>query len=55
MKRRFRNRAPSRWNTIDKDTIDEVIFKMVKPRNRLIMELMARGGMSVKIGRFLIH
>lgn len=47
MKRLFRNRAPSRWNTIDKDTVDEVIFKTVKPRNRLMLELMARGGMRV--------
>jgi integrase len=47
MKRLYRNRAPSRWNTIDKDIIDEVIFKTVKPRNRLMMELMARGGMRV--------
>ena len=47
MKRLFRNRAPSRWNTIDKDTIDEMIFKTVKPRNRLMLELMARGGMRV--------
>lgn len=47
IKRLFRNRAPARWNTIDKDTIDEVIFRTVKPRNRLMLELMARGGMRV--------
>jgi integrase len=47
MKRLFRNRAPARWNTIDKDTVDEVIFKTVKPRNRLMLELMAMGGMRV--------
>ncbi len=47
MKRLFRNRAPARWNTIDKDTVDEVIFKTTKPRNRLMLELMARGGMRV--------
>jgi integrase/recombinase XerD len=47
MKRLFRNRAPSRWNTIVKDTVDEVIFKTIKPRNRLMLELMARGGMRV--------
>ncbi|RJR49654.1 MAG: hypothetical protein C4576_06345 [Desulfobacteraceae bacterium] len=47
MKRLYRNRAPSRWNTIDKDIIDEVIFKTVKPRDRLMMELIARGGMRV--------
>jgi len=47
MKRLFRNRAPARCNTIDKDTVDEVIFKMVKTRNRLMLELMARGGMRI--------
>jgi integrase/recombinase XerD len=47
MKRLFRNRAPARWNTIDKDTVDEVIFKTVKTRNRLMLELMARGGMRI--------
>jgi integrase len=47
MKRLFRNRAPGRWNTIDKDTVDKVIFKTVKTRNRLMLELMARGGMRI--------
>jgi len=32
---------------LDKETIDEIIFRTVKPRNRLILELMARGGMRV--------
>jgi len=36
MKRLFRNRAPARWNTIDKGTVDEVIFKTAKPRNLLL-------------------
>jgi integrase/recombinase XerD len=47
MKRLFRNRAPAGWNTIDKDTVDEVIFKTVKTRNRLMLELMGRGGMRI--------
>ncbi|MFC1858190.1 tyrosine-type recombinase/integrase [Thermodesulfobacteriota bacterium] len=32
---------------MDKDIIDEIIFKTDKPRNRLMLELMARGGMRV--------
>jgi len=36
-----------RWNTIEKDIIDEIIFKTSKLRNRLILELMARGGMRI--------
>jgi integrase/recombinase XerD len=42
LKKLFRNRPPVRWNTIEKDTVDEIIFKTAKLRNRLILELMAR-------------
>ena len=31
----------------EKETIDEVIFRTTKRRNRLMLELMARGGMRV--------
>ena len=34
-------------DTIEKDTIDEIIFKTEKTRNRLLLELMARGGMRI--------
>ncbi len=27
--------------------VDEIIFRTIKPRNRLILELMARGGMRI--------
>jgi integrase/recombinase XerD len=47
MRKLFRNRPPVRWNTIEKDTVDEIIFKTTKLRNRLILELMARGGMRI--------
>ena len=43
----YRERAVFRWQIIEKDTIDEIIFRTTKPRNRLILELMARGGMRV--------
>jgi integrase len=32
---------------IEKETVDEVIFRTMKPRNRLMLELMARGGMRI--------
>ena len=32
---------------LEKEEVDEIIFKTHTPRNRLIMELMARGGMRV--------
>ena len=47
LKKLFRNTGLTRWNTIEKDTIDEIIFKTEKTRNRLMLELMARGGMRV--------
>jgi integrase/recombinase XerD len=47
MRRSFRNRGLVRWNTIEKDTVDEIIFKTEKARNRLMLELMARGGMRI--------
>jgi hypothetical protein len=31
----------------EKETVDEVIFRTSKPRNRLMLELMARGGMRI--------
>ncbi len=29
---------------LEKEVVDEIIFRTVKPRNRLMLELMARGG-----------
>ena len=47
LKKLFRARPSYHWTPIDKETIDEVIFRTSKPRNRLILELMARGGMRI--------
>jgi uncharacterized protein (DUF4415 family) len=33
------------WQIVDKETVDEIIFRTMNIRNRLILELMARGGM----------
>ncbi len=35
------------WTILDRDIVDEIIFKTDNFRNRLMMELMARGGMRV--------
>jgi hypothetical protein len=45
----YRERVPLRWKIIEKETIDEIIFRTTKVRNRLILELMARGGMRILI------
>jgi integrase len=47
LKKLFRTRPAFHWNIIEKETVDEVIFRTAKPRNRLMLELMARGGMRI--------
>jgi integrase/recombinase XerD len=47
LRKLFRAKAPQNWDFIDKDTMDEIIFRTTKTRNRLILELMARSGMRI--------
>ncbi|MBC8466528.1 MAG: tyrosine-type recombinase/integrase [Deltaproteobacteria bacterium] len=47
LRKMFKAKPITSWDIIEKDVIDEIIFKTDKPRNRLILELMARGGMRV--------
>ena len=47
MKKAFKNAKGRRWTILEKDTVDEIIFKTDNPRNRLMLELMARGGMRI--------
>jgi integrase len=47
LKKFYRAPALTRWNIIEKEVVDEAIFRTIKPRNRLILELMARGGMRI--------
>ena len=35
------------WTILEKETVDEIIFKIHVPRDRLLVELMARGGLRV--------
>jgi len=46
-KRIFRHPESVHWDIVEKEVIDEIIFRTTNPRNRLILELMARGGMRV--------
>jgi len=34
---------PVRWDFLEKETVDEMVFKIPKVRDRLLVELMARG------------
>ena len=47
LRKMFKAKAIPAWEIIEKDVIDEIIFRTDKPRNRLILELMARGGMRI--------
>lgn len=47
LRKLFGQKAPVHWDMIEKETVDEIIFRTTKIRNRLILELMARGGMRV--------
>jgi len=47
LKKLFRHPKPRHWQILEKDVIDEIIFRTVHDRNRIILELMARSGMRV--------
>jgi len=47
LRRLYRPGKHIHWDVVEKETIDEIIFRTTKVRNRLILELMARGGMRV--------
>jgi integrase/recombinase XerD len=47
LKKLYRRPGPIRWTILEKEVVDEIIFRTIKPRNRLILELMARGGMRI--------
>ena len=47
VRKQYRERVLSKWKNIEKETVDEIIFRTTKPRNRLMLELMARGGMRI--------
>lgn len=34
---------------IEKETIDEIIFRTINPRNRIMLELMSRAGMKISV------
>ena len=47
LKKFYRSPGLTRWTILGKEIVDEVIFRTIKPRNRLMLELMARGGMRI--------
>lgn len=47
LKKLFRAKTKFSSNILEKEVVDEIIFKAENPRNRLMLELMARGGMRI--------
>ena len=43
----FREPKIHRWDILEKDLVDEMIFRTRSQRNRLMLELMARGAMRI--------
>jgi integrase/recombinase XerD len=47
IKKMFRAKALAAWDILEKEIVDEIIFKTDNLRDRLMLELMARGGMRI--------
>ena len=47
MRKVFRAPQMPHWSILEKDTVDEIIFRQANTRNRLILEIMARGGLRI--------
>ncbi|MFC1816194.1 tyrosine-type recombinase/integrase [Thermodesulfobacteriota bacterium] len=43
----FKAPKPVQWSILEKEAVDEIIFRQVDIRDRIILELMAHGGMRV--------
>jgi integrase/recombinase XerD len=43
----FKEPKPNCWDILEKELVDEMVFRTENPRNRLMLELMARGGMRI--------
>jgi integrase/recombinase XerD len=47
LRKLFRTKVKTQFDILEKETVDEIIFRTRMPRNRLILELMARGAMRI--------
>ena len=47
LKKPFRAPKYNLWKFLEKETVDEIVFKIPNIRDRLMVELMARGGLRV--------
>ena len=47
LRKLFKEPKPIPWDILEKDLVDEMVFRTENPRDRLMLELMARAGMRV--------
>ncbi len=47
LRKLYRPKVTIQWDILEKETVDEIIFRTINARERLLLELMARGGMRV--------
>jgi integrase len=47
LRKLYRPKITIQWDILEKETVDELIFRTTNARDRLLLELMARGGMRV--------
>jgi len=47
LRKLFKEPKHNNWDILEKEVVDEMIFRTENSRNRLMLELMARGGMRV--------
>ena len=47
LRKLFKDPKPNHWDILEKELVDEMVFRTENPRNRLMLELMGRGGMRI--------
>lgn len=47
LRKLFKDQKTRQWKILEKEVVDEMIFRTTKQRDRTMLELMARGGMRV--------
>jgi len=47
MRKIFKDPKPTQWKILEKEIVDEMIFRTTNLRNRIMLELMARGAMRI--------
>jgi len=48
LRKMLRERPPQQWKIVEKNQVNEIIFRTMKTSTRIILELIARGGMRVR-------